>query len=85
MSRTAAAKKHARQTKARTAANRAQRSALRTAVKKVRAAGTPEARLAAFHAAEQLLDRAGRRRIVHPNLAARTKTRLAKLLQTTGQ
>jgi small subunit ribosomal protein S20 len=77
--RTRSAKKHLRQTKMRTAVNRAQRSALRTAVKKVRSAATPEARLAAYKVAEQLLDRAGRKKVIHPNTAARTKQRLAKL------
>jgi len=69
-----------RQTKARTAVNRAQRSALRSAVKKAKAAtGTAEERKAAILEAERLLDRAGRKNIVHPNTAARTKSRLAKI------
>jgi small subunit ribosomal protein S20 len=66
-----------RQTKTRTAANRAQRSALRSAVKKARSA-TGEARKAAILEAEQLLDRAGRKKLIHPNTAARTKSRLQK-------
>lgn len=78
MPRIKSAKKRMRQTKTRTARNRAQRSQLRTAVKKVRsAAGTPEAG-AALATAEQLLDRAARKRLVHPNTAARQKSRLAK-------
>ncbi len=77
--RSSSAKKHQRQTKARTTANRAQRSRLRTAVKAVRSAKSAEERQQAFQVAEQLLDRAGRKRLVHPNLAARTKQRLAKL------
>jgi small subunit ribosomal protein S20 len=69
-----------RQTKARTAVNRAQRSALRSAVKKAKAAtGTAEERKAAILEAERLLDRAGRKNIVHPNTAARTKSRLSKI------
>ena len=79
MPRTRSAKKAMRQTKARTAVNRAQRSALRSAVKKAKAAtGTPEERKAAILEAERLLDRAGRKNIVHPNTAARTKSRLQK-------
>jgi len=79
--RTRAAKKHQRQTKTRTAVNRAQRSELRTAVKKVRSAATAEERQAAYQTAQQLLDRAGRKNIIHRNTAARTKQRLAKLVK----
>lgn len=80
MPRTRSAKKAMRQTKSRTALNRAQRSALRSAVKKAKAAtGTAEERKAAVLEAERLLDRAGRKNIVHPNTAARTKSRLSKL------
>ena len=80
MPRTRSAKKAMRQTKSRTAVNRAQRSALRSAVKKAKAAtGTAEERKAAVREAERLLDRAGRKNIVHPNTAARTKSRLSKL------
>ena len=78
MPRTRSAKKHMRQTKARTAVNRAQRSALRSAVKKAKTA-TGEARKAALLEAERLLDRAGRKNLIHPNTAARTKSRLSKI------
>ena len=79
MPRTRSAKKAMRQTKARTAVNRAQRSALRSAVKKAKSAtGTPEEQQAAVREAERLLDRASRKNIVHPNTAARTKSRLSK-------
>ena len=78
MPRTRSAKKHMRQTKARTAVNRAQRSALRSAVKKARTA-TGEARKAALLEAERLLDRAGRKKLIHPNTAARTKSRLSRI------
>jgi small subunit ribosomal protein S20 len=63
-----------------TARNRTQRSKLRTAVKKVRQAPDAETRAAAFKEAERLLDRAGRKRLVHPNQAARQKARLHKLV-----
>lgn len=80
MPRTRSAKKHMRQTKARTAVNRAQRSALRSAVKKAKATGaTAEERKAALLEAERLLDRAGRKNLIHRNTAARTKSRLSKL------
>jgi small subunit ribosomal protein S20 len=71
------AKKRMRQTKVRTAANKTQRSALRTAVKKARTAAPAEA-AEALKGAESLLDRAGRKNLVHRNTAARTKSRLAK-------
>jgi len=61
--------------------NKGQRSALRTVIKRVRTAGTgPEAQ-EAFRNAEQLLDRAARKHLIHPNMAARTKARLRKLIQ----
>ena len=72
------AKKRMRQTKTRTARNKAQRSQLRNAVKKVRTAATGAEALLSFATAEQLLDRAARKRLVHPNTAARQKSRLAK-------
>ncbi len=77
MPRIKSAKKRMRQTKVRTAANKTQRSALRTAVKKARTAAPAEA-VEALKGAESLLDRAGRKNLLHPNTAARTKSRLAK-------
>lgn len=79
MPRIKSAKKRLRQTKVRTARNKAQRSTLRNAVKKVRTAATPDETLAAFKTAEALIDRAGRKNLVHRNTAARTKSRLAKM------
>ena len=78
MPRTRSAKKHMRQTKTRTAVNRAQRSALRSAVKKARTA-TGKDKQAALLEATRLLDRAGRKKLIHPNTAARTKSRLSKI------
>jgi small subunit ribosomal protein S20 len=74
------AKKRLRQTKARTAHNRTQRSQLRTALKKVRSVTDPAAKQTAFAEAEQLIDRAGRKRLIHPNAAGRLKSRLRKKL-----
>ena len=71
----ASAKKDMRKSRAATVRNRAQRSALRTALKKANAPGaTPEVKRAAV----QLLDRAARKGLVHKNTAARHKSRLAK-------
>jgi len=69
-----------RQGKTHTTLNRTQRSQLRTAIKKVRSAPATDAQ-AAYDEAVQLLDRAGRKRLIHPNAAARQKSRLAKLVQ----
>ena len=79
MPRTKSAEKQMRQSRTRAARNRAQRSQLRTAIKRVRTATGQEAE-AAFAEAVQLLDRAGQKNLVHRNTASRTKARLAKLV-----
>jgi small subunit ribosomal protein S20 len=73
------AKKRMRQARTHQATNRTQRSQLRTALKKVRSA-TGNAATEAYAEAVKLLDRAGRKRVVHPNTAARHKSRLSKLI-----
>jgi small subunit ribosomal protein S20 len=71
----ASAQKNMRKSRAAAIRNRAQRSALRTAVKKARAPGaSPEERRRAV----QLLDRAARKGLIHRNAAARQKSHLAK-------
>ena len=71
----ASAKKNMRKSRAATARNRAQRSALRTALKKARSAGaTADVKLQAV----KLLDRAARKGLIHKNAAGRYKSRLAK-------
>ena len=81
MPNTASAKKALRQNRQRRLRNRSQRSALRTAIKKCRAsAGTQEAE-AAFRLAVKKLDQAAAKRLIHPNTAARTKSRLSKFLK----
>jgi small subunit ribosomal protein S20 len=71
----ASAKKNMRKSRAATVRNRAQRSALRTALKKAQA---PDATAENRAAAAQLLDRAARKGLIHPNNAARHKSRLSK-------
>ena len=78
MPRTRSAKKQMRQTKTHTARNRAQRSELRTALKKVRGTEPVTDLEAARQEAMKLLDRAGRKGLIHPNTAARHKSRIAK-------
>ena len=71
----ASAKKNMRKTRSATVRNRAQRAALRTALKKARAAGaSPDAKIQAV----KLLDRAARKGLIHKNAAGRYKSRLAK-------
>jgi small subunit ribosomal protein S20 len=71
--RIASAAKHLRKSRAAEIRNRAQRSALRTALKK---AGTTGASLADRKRAIQLLDRAARKGLIHRNAAGRYKGRL---------
>jgi len=66
-----------RQSARRNQQNRAVRSALKTAIKKVRNAPAETAE-AVYRAAERLLDRAAQRGLVHGNAAARSKRRLRK-------
>ncbi len=80
MPRIRSAKKRMRQAKTHTTLNRTQRSRLRSAVKKVRSAAGAAAQTA-YDEAVQLIDRAGRKRLIHPNAAARQKSRLAKLIK----
>jgi small subunit ribosomal protein S20 len=74
------AKKAMRQARAREGRNRQQRSALRTALKRVRIA-TAATAAQAFEAASRLLDRAARKGLIHKNNAARHKSRLAALVK----
>jgi small subunit ribosomal protein S20 len=72
------AKKDLRKSRAAAVRNRAQRSALRTAVKKAKAANAAaDDRLTAA----SLLDRAARKGLIHKNAAARQKSRIAKATQ----
>lgn len=69
------AKKNMRKSRAATVRNRAQRSALRTAVKKAMA---PGASAEVKTAAVSLLDRAARKGLIHKNNAARHKGQLTR-------
>ena len=75
------AKKAMRQARTRTERNKAQRSSLRTALKRVRAAASADAAAAAYALAARLLDRAARKGLIHRNVAARQKSRLAALVK----
>jgi small subunit ribosomal protein S20 len=60
------------------AANRRKRATLRTAVKKVRNATSADEAQGLYQKAVILIDRAATKRIMHPNRAARLKSRLMK-------
>lgn len=83
MPNTPTAKKALRQSAKNRLLNRAQRSTLRTAIKKARlaAAGTDAtAAEQAFREVTKKLDQAASKNLIHKNAAARTKSRLAKLI-----
>ncbi len=79
MANTRSAKKRIRQAIRRNMRNRVARSTLRTAIKKVRNAVPDEAE-GAYRTAEQLLDRAARKGLLHKNAAARGKRRLRRII-----
>lgn len=76
MPRIRSAKKRMRQARARAEHNRAQRSAVRTAVKKARATTTAEN----VNEAIRVLDKGARKGVLHRNAASRKKARLVKKL-----
>jgi small subunit ribosomal protein S20 len=71
----ASAKKNLRKSRAAEIRNRAQRSQLRTALKKAKA---NDASVATKKSAAQLLDRAARKGLIHKNTAARHKSAIAR-------
>ena len=71
----ASAKKNLRKSRAAEIRNRAQRSELRTALKKAKTAGAPDD---VKETAVRLLDRAARKGLIHRNAAARHKSALAR-------
>ena len=84
MPTTQSAKKRLRQSLERRAQNRAVKSAVKTQVRKVRqavAAGDVATAETELRLAAKKLDRAGLKRVIHPNAAARTKSRLAHLIR----
>ena len=83
MANTSQARKRVRQTATRTARNAPYRTRAARRVRDARAAiedGSPDA-AEAVRAAQSALDEAARRRIIHPNAAARRKSRLAAQLK----
>ncbi len=88
MANSAQARKRARQAEATRQRNASLRSALRTAVKKVRkaiASGDKAAAAKQFVESQSVLDRIADKKIVHKNLASRTKSRLAQAIKGMAQ
>jgi small subunit ribosomal protein S20 len=88
MANTKSAKKAARQITRRTVINRARRSRLRSAVRKVEeaiAAGDRSRALAAMAEAEPVIIRAAQNSIVHRNSARRKVSRLAHRIAALGK
>lgn len=90
MPHTRSAKKSLRKNEKRRLHNRAVKKEIKVQVKKVLAAasGPMDQLRAEFNLAAKKLDKAAARRVVHPNLAARKKSQLARLVhakETAGQ
>jgi small subunit ribosomal protein S20 len=84
MANTAQARKRARQSVLRNAHNAAQRSEMRTALKKVRkaiASGDKVVAEAQLRASQSIIDAITDKRIFHKNTAARYKSRLAAAIK----
>jgi small subunit ribosomal protein S20 len=72
------AKKRMVQSERKRVANKASRSAMKTAVKKVFDAGSKEDAQKLLPLAMQKVDKAARDRVIHPKAAARKKSQLAR-------
>ncbi len=72
------AKKRMRLSRAANERNRAQRSRLRTAIKRVQQAEDATSAQAAYKRVQVLLDRAATSSLIHPNTVARMKSNLAR-------
>ena len=84
MANSAQAKKRAKQAEATRQRNASQKSELRTAVKKVRkaiAAGDKAAAAKTLQESQAVMDSIADKKIVHKNLASRTKSRLAHAIK----
>jgi small subunit ribosomal protein S20 len=84
MANSAQARKRARQATKTSKHNASLRSSLRTAVKQVRKAilaGDKGAAMRKLTASQSVIDRIADKKIVHKNLASRTKSRLAQAIK----
>jgi small subunit ribosomal protein S20 len=87
MPHTRGASKRLRQNAKRRLQNRATKKAIKTQVKTVldAASGSVDALREQFRLAVKKLDKAAAKRIIHPNMAARKKSQLAKVLNKKTQ
>jgi small subunit ribosomal protein S20 len=82
MPHTKSAKKHQRKSEKRRLHNRAIKKAIKTQIKRFAEAaeGTVEELRQQYNLAAKKLDKAAAKRVIHPNLAARKKSQLARAL-----
>lgn len=82
MPHTRSAKKHLRKTEKRRLANRAGKRSIKTQIKHFEEAlaGPIEKLREEYNLAAKKLDKAAAKRVIHPNLAARKKSQLARAL-----
>jgi small subunit ribosomal protein S20 len=88
MPNTSTAKKRLRQNDKRRVRNRSHRSALRSQIRKVRAAvqaGKLDEAAAEFRVATKRLDQAAARKLIHDNTASRLKSRLSAMIKKAQQ
>jgi small subunit ribosomal protein S20 len=78
------AEKRHRQSQKRYEHNRAQRSRMKTSIKRVLNAQDAESGDAALREVSAMLDRLAARRVIHPNKAARKKSQLARHVASIG-
>ncbi|MGI9470710.1 MAG: 30S ribosomal protein S20 [Rubripirellula sp.] len=87
MPNTASAKKRLRQNDKRRVHNRAAKSVMRSQIRRVREAvqaGDNEKAQSEFKVAQKKIDQAASKHLIHRNAAARTKSRLVKLVKSVG-
>lgn len=85
MPNTSSAKKRLRQNDKRRQHNRAAKSQMRTQIRKVREAvkaGNGDEANSEFRVAQKQIDQAASKKLIHKNAAARTKSRLNKLVKS---
>ncbi|HKW81915.1 MAG TPA: 30S ribosomal protein S20 [Casimicrobiaceae bacterium] len=84
MANTAQARKRARQSEETRQRNASAKSSLRTAIKKVRkaiSAGDKAAATKELKAQQSVIDRVADKKVVHKNMASRSKARLAQAIK----
>jgi len=85
LANTASAEKRIRQAQKRFDANRAQRSRMKTAIKRVTGATDATGAETALREVSALLDRMASRHLIHRNKAARKKSQLARHIAGIGK